>query len=131
MNPTQGRRVLVICSGLGIGQLIAEILSIDRGDEVKVAHEVTTCQLIVQEWFPDLVICEPDSLKSYQRSCQVPGLENTPIILALNMPLKEASDRCLRQGVSGYLFHPFSADELIAAHDAVLRGKTYYPWEAD
>jgi hypothetical protein len=112
-----------------------QILTSFRHDQVRTISNLVDLSEMSQEWVPDLIICERMVLPSKNMELHhyirnIPTLQNIPLILTIPSSFGLTPVRLHRfRDVSGYLIHPFAVSDLLAAHDAILQGETYYHGE--
>jgi DNA-binding response OmpR family regulator len=120
-------RVLVVHDDDTLGELFRLILS-KQGAIVHTAPMrlgVATAQQVL----PHLIIINSEFLsdEDYYHYKTTPALQDV-LILFIDAKPHEMVDRQARQlGGNGYLIEPFTAPDIIAAYQTVMRGERYYP----
>jgi len=132
MAETTGSKVLVIDDEPEIGELIRLILDWGRTDEVKSALGGRQGLIAAEQDPPDLIILDImlpdlDGYEVYQRLRKIPALHNVPILFQSAKSPQIVYPKAQQLGAIGYILLPYTPQELLAARDAALMGKPYYP----
>ena len=128
MDTPKGCKVLIIDKEAAMGDLLEYILR-RRGDQVRTAPDEHKGLVLAEQDPPDLILLDSEFLHDevYQQFKRLPALQNVPILFLNPRPPYAVYQQARRLGAAGYLCKPFQVQDLLAARDAVLRGKTYYP----
>jgi CheY-like chemotaxis protein len=128
----EGRRVLVVDDKPGVGDAIQVVLGRGRNDQVRFAHGGRRGVAAAEQNPPDLILLnitlsELDGSEVYQRIRAVPALEQVPVLVQTAWDPRRSYPEAQRLGAAGCLTLPIGSQELLAARDAALEGRTYYP----
>jgi len=74
---------------------------------------------------PDL-----DGWEVYQKIKAITALKQVPVLLTEAFSTESIYPKAKRVGMDGYLIKPFTVPELLTARQALLDGKTYYPFDS-
>ena len=126
------RRILIIDDFDDSANLVKLILTRKCSDEVYIATSASQGLSMASQEKPDLIIVRimMSEMNGYEVCCQlkaIPVLQSIPVLLQAAMDPKRVYSEAQRVGAAGYLYQPFSPQEVIAARDALLRGDVYYP----
>jgi len=128
----EGHRVLVIDDKPDIGDVIQIVLGRGRNDQVRFAHGGRRGVAAAEQDPPDLILLNitlPDSDGSevYHQIRAVPALKHVPVLVQTAWDQGRSYPEAQRLGAAGCLTLPIGPQELLAARDAALEGRTYYP----
>jgi DNA-binding response OmpR family regulator len=126
----EGRRVLVIDDNAAMGELAQMILGQERNDEVRYANSGPKGLNAARQNPPDLIILDVmmpgwDGFETFRQLRMASELEAVPILFQTAYARAYQTIQSLE--ASGCLLAPYGSQELVAARDAVLAGRTYYP----
>jgi CheY-like chemotaxis protein len=128
----QGCRVLVIDDKPGIGDEIQVVLGRGRNDQVRFAHGGRRGVAAAEQDPPDLILLnitlsELDGSEVYQRIRAIPALEQVPVLVQTAWDQGRSYTEAQRLGAVGCLTLPLGPQDILAARDAAVEGRTYYP----
>jgi DNA-binding response OmpR family regulator len=128
----KGHCVLVIDDKPDVGDVIQVVLGRGRNDRVRFAHSGRRGVAAAEQDPPDLIIIditlsELDGSEVYQRIRAVPALEHVPVLVQTAWDQGRSYPEAQRLGAAGCLTLPIGPQELLAARDAALEGRAYYP----
>ena len=129
----QTHRVLIVDRNTGAGELVALVLKERKKSRTHIVPDGNIDLAAIAADPPDVVFIywyavEPDALAFCQQIKATPQTRSIPVIVwSGRVPDQELYLRLQRAGAAGHLALPCAPQEILAAHDAVLRGQTYYP----
>jgi CheY-like chemotaxis protein len=131
-DEVSGHKILIIDDEPGTADLVKLILTRKCSDEVSVAASASQGLSIAEQEQPDLIIVrimmyEMNGYEVCRQLKAIPRLQDIPVLLQAAMDPKRVYSEAQRVGAAGYLYQPYSPQEVIAARDALLRGDVYYP----
>jgi CheY-like chemotaxis protein len=126
----EGSKVLIIDDTPTKAEIAHMILARERDDEVRYANSGPKGLAAARQNPPDLVILDVmmpgwDGFETLRQFRMTSGLEEVPVIF--QTAYGRAYERAQTLGASGCLLAPYRAEDLLAAHDAALRGEAYVP----